>query len=380
MTYSNVKPVVGETDRSAHGASVSLTSLVKQYGKDMKPAVQGINLEVKSGEFVTLLGPSGSGKTTTLMMIAGFESVTSGDIVVDGQSITDLAAHKRDIGVVFQSYALFPHMTVRDNIEFPLKMRRWPSDDIDRAVAESLELVRLTQFADRFPSQLSGGQQQRVALARATVFTPKLLLMDEPLSALDRQLRQVMQFEIKQIQRSLGITVIAVTHDQEEALTMSDLVVVMNDGKIIQAGAADEIYEQPSTDFVAEFIGETNLVRGRVTGNKATGSSVKLDSGAVVTTAAQLKAGSRVALSIRPEHIGISNGQIPSGDSNVFQADVMDWVYSGATSRGIVRLGELQLVVRVSQAAQLRDNKVDIHIDPAHIIAVQQNNSENAKS
>jgi ABC-type Fe3+/spermidine/putrescine transport system ATPase subunit len=204
--------------------------------------------------------------------------------------------------------------------------------------------------------------------------------MDEPLSALDRQLRQVMQFEIKQIQRSLGITVIAVTHDQEEALTMSDLVVVMNDGKIIQAGAADEIYEQPSTDFVAEFIGETNLVRGRVTGNKATGSSVKLDSGAVVTTAAQLKAGSRVALSIRPEHIGISNGQIPSGDSNVFQADVMDWVYSGATSRGIVRLGELQLVVRVSQAAQLRDNKVDIHIDPAHIIAVQQNNSENAKS
>ena len=274
--------------QNSHGASVSLNSLVKRYGGSSQPAVRGVSLEIKSGEFVTLLGPSGSGKTTTLMMIAGFETVTSGDILVDGQSITDLAAHKRDIGVVFQSYALFPHMTVRDNIEFPLKMRRWASDDIDRAVSKSLELVRLTEFADRFPSQLSGGQQQRVALARATVFAPKLLLMDEPLSALDRQLRQTMQFEIKQIQRSLGITVVAVTHDQEEALTMSDLVVVMNDGGIVQAGTAEEIYENPNTDFVAEFIGETNLVRGTVTDKQTTGSSVKLDSGIVLSTTARL--------------------------------------------------------------------------------------------
>jgi len=320
------------------------------------------------------LGPSGSGKTTTLMMIAGFETVTSGDILVDGQSITDLAAHKRDIGVVFQSYALFPHMTVRDNIEFPLKMRRWASDDIDRAVSKSLELVRLTEFADRFPSQLSGGQQQRVALARATVFAPKLLLMDEPLSALDRQLRQTMQFEIKQIQRSLGITVVAVTHDQEEALTMSDLVVVMNDGGIVQAGTAEEIYENPNTDFVAEFIGETNLVRGTVTDKQTTGSSVKLDSGIVLSTTARLEANSKVALSIRPEHLGVSNEKFPNETKNVFPADVVDWVYSGSTTRGNVRAGGLELIVRVNRSEQLRHDKVNIHIDPAHVVPVLQNN------
>lgn len=364
-----------ETIQNTHGASVSLSSLVKHYGGSSQPAVRGVNLEIKSGEFVTLLGPSGSGKTTTLMMIAGFESVTSGDILVDGQSITDLAAHKRDIGVVFQSYALFPHMTVRDNIEFPLKMRRWASGDIKRAVAESLDLVRLTEFADRFPSQLSGGQQQRVALARATVFTPKLLLMDEPLSALDRQLRQAMQFEIKQIQRSLGITVVAVTHDQEEALTMSDLVVVMNDGEIVQVGPAVEIYERPNTDFVAEFVGETNLLRGVVADESTSGASVTLDSGIVLATTARLDVDSRVALSIRPEHIRISNEEFPPGKENVFPAEVVDCVYSGATTRGTVRVGELQLVVRVSQLEQLRPGEVSIHIDPAHVIAVRQNKS-----
>ncbi len=360
--------------QNSHGASVSLNSLVKRYGGSSQPAVRGVSLEIKSGEFVTLLGPSGSGKTTTLMMIAGFETVTSGDILVDGQSITDLAAHKRDIGVVFQSYALFPHMTVRDNIEFPLKMRRWASDDIDRAVSKSLELVRLTEFADRFPSQLSGGQQQRVALARATVFAPKLLLMDEPLSALDRQLRQTMQFEIKQIQRSLGITVVAVTHDQEEALTMSDLVVVMNDGGIVQAGTAEEIYENPNTDFVAEFIGETNLVRGTVTDKQTTGSSVKLDSGIVLSTTARLEANSKVALSIRPEHLGVSNEKFPNETKNVFPADVVDWVYSGSTTRGNVRAGGLELIVRVNRSEQLRHDKVNIHIDPAHVVPVLQNN------
>lgn len=364
-----------ETMQNAHGASVSLDSLVKRYGGSSQPAVRDVSLKIKSGEFVTLLGPSGSGKTTTLMMIAGFESVTSGDILVDGQSITDLAAHKRNIGVVFQNYALFPHMTVRDNIEFPLKMRRWASGDIKRAVAKSLDLVRLTEFADRFPSQLSGGQQQRVALARATVFTPKLLLMDEPLSALDRQLRQAMQFEIKRIQRSLGITVVAVTHDQEEALTMSDLVVVMNDGEIVQAGPAQEIYERPNTDFVAEFIGETNLVRGVVANEATSGASVTLESGIVLTATARLDAGCKVALSIRPEHIRISNEEFPAGKSNVFSGEVVDWVYSGATTRGIVSVGKLQLVVRVSQVEQLRHGKVNVYIDPAHVIVVRRNTS-----
>lgn len=370
------EPASTDIIRNTYGASVSLSSLVKRYSGSSQPAVQDVSLEIKPGEFVTLLGPSGSGKTTTLMMIAGFESVTSGDIMVDGQSITDLAAHKRDIGVVFQSYALFPHMTVRDNIEFPLKMRRWAPDDIKRAVAESLKLVRLTEFADRFPSQLSGGQQQRVALARATVFAPKLLLMDEPLSALDRQLRQAMQFEIKHIQRSLGITVVAVTHDQEEALTMSDLVVVMNDGKIVQAGTAKEIYENPNTDFVAEFIGETNLVRGIVTEEQKAGSLVKLDSGIVLTTTTRLEVDSQVALSVRPEHIEVSNGKFPQETKNVFPADVVDWVYSGSTTRGNVRSGELQLIVRVNRSEQLHQEKVNIHIDPAHVVPVLQNNLE----
>lgn len=367
------RPVNLESARSSQGANVSLNSLVKRYGKSFKPAVQSVSLEIRSGEFVTLLGPSGSGKTTTLMMIAGFESVTSGEIVVDGKPITDLAAHKRDIGVVFQSYALFPHMTVRQNIEFPLKMRRWKAGDIDRAVSASLKLVRLEEFGDRFPSQLSGGQQQRVALARATVFTPKLLLMDEPLSALDRQLRQAMQIEIKRIQRSLGITVVAVTHDQEEALTMSDLVVVMNDGKIVQAGTANEIYEKPETDFVANFIGETNLLSGVVMDRRDDGSVVRTDAGILLTTGAKLTIDTRVTLSIRPEHISVSSDQsAPATVENRFQANVLERIYSGATTRGILQLGDTQLIVRVPGAEALQAGKVEFRVDPARVIAVRK--------
>lgn len=372
MIDSRLKSLNPEPARSLQGANVSLNSLVKRYGKSAQPAVQSVSLEIKSGEFVTLLGPSGSGKTTTLMMIAGFESVTSGEIVVDGKLITELAAHKRDIGVVFQSYALFPHMTVRQNIEFPLKMRRWNAGNIDRAVSESLKLVRLEEFAGRFPSQLSGGQQQRVALARATVFTPKLLLMDEPLSALDRQLRQAMQIEIKRIQRSLGITVIAVTHDQEEALTMSDLVVVMNDGKIVQAGAAKEIYEKPNTDFVASFIGETNLLSGVVIDQGADGSVVRTDTGITLTTAAKLESDSRVTLSIRPEHISVSSNTSSPVRENQFQANVLEWVYSGATTRGLLGLGDMQLIVRVPGAEALQGGKVEIYVNPARAVPVRR--------
>lgn len=372
MIDSKLTSIESGSSRGTQGATVSLSSLVKRYPKSPKPAVQSVSLEVRSGEFVTLLGPSGSGKTTTLMMIAGFESVTSGEIVVDGKPITDLAAHKRDIGVVFQSYALFPHMTVRQNIEFPLKMRRWHAEEIDRAVAESLKLVRLEEFGDRFPSQLSGGQQQRVALARATVFTPKLLLMDEPLSALDRQLRQAMQIEIKRIQRTLGITVVAVTHDQEEALTMSDLVVVMNDGKIVQAGTAGEIYEKPETDFVANFVGETNLLTGVVIETRNQKSVVRTDAGIFVTTSVSLPIGCTVTLSIRPEHIQISNDQLPPSSENCFQLNVLERVYSGATTRGVLELGDAQLIVRVPGADVLREGKVQVCVDPARVIAVRK--------
>ena len=371
MMNGGLKSVSSEHAQSLRGADVSLRSLVKRYGKSPTPAVQDVSLEIKSGDFVTLLGPSGSGKTTTLMMIAGFETVTSGEIVVGGKSITDLAAHKRDIGVVFQNYALFPHLTVRQNIEFPLKMRRWNVDEIARAVTLSLKLVRLEEFGERYPSQLSGGQQQRVALARATVFTPKLLLMDEPLSALDRQLRQAMQIEIKRIQRSLGITVVAVTHDQEEALTMSDLIVVMNDGKVVQKGTASNIYERPETDFVANFVGENNLLSGVVVDQANDGSVVRINGGIRLKTTAKLMAQSKATLSIRPEHIRVCNEQSESSSVNRFPANALEWIYNGATTRGILELGNTQLVVRVPGTEQMRVGKVEISIDPARVIAVR---------
>lgn len=371
MMNGGLKSVSSEPARILRGADVSLNSLVKWYGKSPTPAVRDVSLEIKSGDFVTLLGPSGSGKTTTLMMIAGFETVTSGEIVVGGKPITDLAAHKRDIGVVFQNYALFPHLTVRQNIEFPLKMRRWNAEEIACAVTASLKLVRLEEFGDRYPSQLSGGQQQRVALARATVFTPKLLLMDEPLSALDRQLRQAMQIEIKRIQRSLGITVVAVTHDQEEALTMSDLIVVMNDGKIVQKGTASDIYERPETDFVANFVGENNLLSGVVVDQANDGSVVRINDRIRLTTTTKLMTQSKATLSIRPEHISVCNDQSESSSENRFPANVLEWIYSGATTRGILELGNTQLIVRVPGTEQMRVGKVEISIDPARVIAVR---------
>ena len=374
MIASRLESVSPTPGRSPQGANVSLTSLVKRYGKSPTPAVQGVSLDIKPGEFVTLLGPSGSGKTTTLMMIAGFESVTSGEIVVDGRPITDLAPHKRDIGVVFQSYALFPHMTVWQNIAFPLKMRRWSAEAIDRAVADALKLVRLEGFRNRLPSQLSGGQQQRVALARAPVFTPKLLLMDEPLSALDRQLRQAMQIEIKRIQRSLGITVVAVTHDQEEALTMSDLVVVMNDGKIVQTGTPNEIYEKPKTEFVANFVGETNLLSGVVVEQRNDGSVVRINDGILITTATKLPIDSRTTLSIRPEHISVRSDQPRPSPENRLQVDVLEWVYSGATTRGVLKLAGTQLIARVPGTEALRAGRVEISVDPARVIAVSNSN------
>jgi len=244
------------------GGRLTLTRLTKRYPGTT--AVDAIDLDVGSGEFVTLLGPSGSGKTTTLMMVAGFTTPSEGEIAIDGHPITGMAPEHRNIGVVFQNYALFPHMTVWDNVAFPLKMRRQPSAEIRGRVARALDLVRLAGLGERLPRQLSGGQQQRVALARALVFDPGLLLMDEPLGALDRNLREQMKIEIKRIHRDVGVTVLYVTHDQEEALTMSDRVALMNRGRIAQLGSAEDLYERPAQRFVAEFIGESNLIEGRV--------------------------------------------------------------------------------------------------------------------
>ena len=226
---------------------------------------------MRRGEFVTLLGPSGSGKTTTLRMIAGFTSPTGGSIEIDGQDMTRVPPHRRDVGMVFQNYALFPHMTAAQNVAFPLRMRKQSRAEIDRRVGDALDLVKLRHLADRYPRQLSGGQQQRIALARAVVFEPRLLLMDEPLGALDRKLREALQLEIIRISRELGATVLYVTHDQEEALVMSDRIAIFNEGRIEQLGSGEDLYDRPASLFVADFIGESNILRGRYEADGADG-------------------------------------------------------------------------------------------------------------
>jgi putative spermidine/putrescine transport system ATP-binding protein len=247
---------------SPKGAELKLDGLTKTY-KDAR-AVENVSLSVAGGEFVTILGPSGSGKTTTLMMVAGFVEPDAGDVFLDGVRVTDTPTHRRGIGMVFQHYALFPHMTIFENIAYPLKMRKLPRGEIKTRVGSVLGMVQLPDLAVRYPRQLSGGQQQRIAVARALVYEPRLLLMDEPLGALDRKLREQMQLELRNLQQALGITTLYVTHDQEEAMSMSDRIVVMRDGKIEQVGTPGQLYERPETFFVANFIGESNILDGKI--------------------------------------------------------------------------------------------------------------------
>ncbi|ACZ40033.1 ABC transporter ATP-binding protein [Sphaerobacter thermophilus] len=330
------------------GARVQLIDLVKIYGDT--PAVDHVSIDIAPGEFLTLLGPSGSGKTTTLMMIAGFVTPSGGQILVNGEDIAYLPPHQRNIGVVFQSYALFPHMTVADNIAFPLRMRKYPKADIARAVAEALELVRLTGFENRKPRQLSGGQQQRVALARAMVFRPPVLLMDEPLGALDKKLREEMQVEIKRIQESTGITTVYVTHDQEEALTLSDRIVVMRNGRIEQVGTPRELYEQPVSTFVADFIGESNFIEGQC---ERDGSRLLLRTSDGITLSlpdgADVQPGSRVRMAIRPERIVLVTETLTD---NVLDGTVEEVIYVGESTRLRVRItGEWSLSVKQQNRA-----------------------------
>lgn len=248
------------TTTTTHGIRIS--AVTKRYTHTGRPAVDNISLDIAEGEFVTFLGPSGSGKSTTLSMIAGFTSLTSGSIIVGGKDISGLKPHKRNLGVVFQQYALFPHMTVRENIAYPLRQRRFSQPEIKRKVGDALELVSLGHLGDRLPKALSGGEQQRVALARAVVYDPGALLLDEPLGALDKKLRDGLQRQIARMHRELGMTFIFVTHDQEEALTLSDRIAVFNEGRIEQVGTPTDLYEKPETMFVAEFLGESNVFRG----------------------------------------------------------------------------------------------------------------------
>src|SRR3569623_345779 len=257
---------------------VRFAAISKTYD-GLARVVDRLDLDIERGEFLTLLGPSGSGKTTTLMMLAGFEPPTEGEILLEGKPLSRLPPHRRAIGMVFQNYALFPHMSVADNIAFPLTVRGMAREEVARRVERALDMVQLESFAERRPAQLSGGQQQRVALARALVFEPKLVLMDEPLGALDKQLREQMQLEIKHIHRNLGVTVVYVTHDQSEALTMSDRVAGFNDGVIQQLAKPDDLYERPQNAFVAQFIGENNRLKGKVVAMNGSGCQVEIEGG-----------------------------------------------------------------------------------------------------
>ncbi len=321
---------------SAGGAAVHLQNLIKRFGEVL--AVNDVSLNISPGEFITLLGPSGSGKTTTLMMVAGFEIPDQGHILLDDEPIMFKPPYKRGIGMVFQHYSLFPHMNVERNIGFPLRMRKVEAVDADARIRRVLELVKLPGYEKRFPRQLSGGQQQRVALARALVFNPRVLLMDEPLGALDKKLREHMQLEIKQITQSLNITVIYVTHDQGEAMTMSDRIAVMNYGQIEQVGSPSEIYDRPKNYFVADFIGESNFIHGRV---EKIGEQIcvfVVDGGLYCKAPEnpEKSVGVEGHLVIRPDKISLAGSEQAFG--NQFEALIEDALYLGDVTTYKVRL------------------------------------------
>ena len=324
-------------------ADVRLDRVTKRFGD--VTAVDDLSLDVKPGEFFSLLGPSGCGKTTTLRMIGGFEEVTSGTVFLGDEDVTDLPPFKRATNTVFQNYALFPHLTVFENIAFGLRRRKTPTNEIRHQVAFMLNLVELPGYEARKPSQLSGGQQQRVALARALVNNPRVLLLDEPLGALDLKLRKQMQVELKRIQGEIGITFIFVTHDQEEAMTMSDRIAVMRHGKIEQLGAPEELYERPRTEFVAKFLGVSNLLDGEVTGRSGQHAEVRVKDGGIVRVlAAAINGATQVRIGIRPEKLRVTargDGSLsPEAEQNWIDGEILDASYIGVSTQYLVRTGD----------------------------------------
>lgn len=314
--------------------------------------VKDLNLAMPRGEFLTMLGPSGSGKTTCLMMLAGFETATHGDIRLGGQSINNIPPHKRGIGMVFQNYALFPHMTVAENLAFPLEVRKIGKSERETKVKRALDMVQMGSFGGRRPAQLSGGQQQRVALARALVFEPELVLMDEPLGALDKQLREHMQFEITKLAHDLGITTVYVTHDQTEALTMSDRVAVFDDGRIQQLAPPDKLYEEPENSFVAQFIGENNTMLGTVKEIKNGIAIVQLDDGELIDAKPVnvSEAGQRTRVSIRPERVEMNKERLRS-DAHTLKAEVLEFIYMGDIFRTRLRVaGNENFIIKTRNA------------------------------
>jgi putative spermidine/putrescine transport system ATP-binding protein len=366
-----VDPQIG----TAAGSEVRLDRLTKSYGSFR--AVDDLSLTAQAGQFFTIVGPSGSGKTTILMMIAGFTYPDAGEILLDGRAVTRLPPQAREIGMVFQNYALFPHLTIFENLAFPLRVRNVSKTEIARRVKEMLGVVRLEGLEDRTPQQLSGGQQQRVALARALVFGPRLVLLDEPLGALDKKLRTQMQLEIKHIQQRLNLTVIYITHDQEEALTMSDRVAVMNRGRIEQIGSPDDLYEHPANRFVADFLGESNFLEGHVAaadggrylmrtkaGNQFWGTSLTL-----------LQVGQPIAAAVRPEKITLRDE--PASGANTCCGAIAEVIYVGDATRYRIRLNAgTELTAKLQNRrdltlqtqtgpVQLAWDAADMHLFPA---------------
>jgi spermidine/putrescine transport system ATP-binding protein len=352
---------------------VQIQDVTKRFGS--LTAVESVSLSVRRGEFLTLLGPSGCGKTTLLRMIAGFQLPDSGRIFLGGQDVTLLSPNQRDVTTVFQHYALFPHMSVYDNVAFGLARRRVKREEIRKRVSAALEMVRLGEFANRQPSELSGGQQQRVALARSLVVEPRVLLLDEPLAALDLKLRKQMQVELKSLQRRLGISFIYVTHDQEEALTMSDRIVVMNAGHIEQIGQADDIYERPLTEFVAGFIGVSNIIEGTVETITDDISIVRTGAATVLALGNGLNPGERVRLLVRPEKISIST-EIAN---DLLTGTIESEIYLGESTQWKVSIGEGQSLTVLEQNREPYGSRqsrvgqsVSIHWAPESAVIIKQ--------
>jgi spermidine/putrescine transport system ATP-binding protein len=354
---------------------VELRRVTKRF--DSFTAVHEVSLEIQRGEFLTLLGPSGCGKTTLLRMISGFEQPTEGTVWLDGQDVTQLPPYRRNVNQVFQSYALFPHLTVFENLAFGLRTSGARGQEVMEKVRRGIELVSLQGKEQQKPSALSGGQKQRVALARAIVCEPKVLLLDEPLSALDAKLRRQMQIELKQLQRRLGITFVFVTHDQEEALTMSDRIAVIAEGRIEQLGTADEIYHQPRSRFVAEFIGDANLVPGEVVGVTGDRVAVRVTGGITLQVAAVMSPATvgAVELSFRPEKIHLCHEA--AGGENTFAAEVVEEIFRGQTDELRVRAaGGLEMTVVVANESQTqhafhKGDRVSCHLHPEDIVLVR---------
>ncbi len=336
-------------------AFVAFDRVQKSYDGEVL-VVKDLNLHIAKGEFLTMLGPSGSGKTTCLMMLAGFETATHGEITLAGKPINNIPPHKRGIGMVFQNYALFPHMTVGENLSFPLEVRRVGKSDREIKIKRALDMVQMGSFINRRPAQLSGGQQQRIALARALVFEPELVLMDEPLGALDKQLRETLQFEITNLAHELGITTVYVTHDQTEALTMSDRVAVFDDGRIQQLAAPDTLYEEPQNSFVAQFIGENNTLHGTVSKMMGNMCEVTLADGSVIDAVpVNVKAvGEKTQVSIRPERVEMNRDRLTPG-AHTLSAEVLEFVYMGDIYRTRLRVaGVDDFIIKTRNAPDQR--------------------------